>query len=88
MAKKNNDSNGFSNKDMLVRILDKIEKNDEKRVVENKRIYDKMDEGFRVLAEHDADQDKVIEQHKSFFKVAGAIALAVVTAVISLFIKK
>ena len=63
-----NENNGYTIKEMLGMTLDKIDKIDEKRVVENKRIYDKLDGYVNELKEHNSNQDVCIKDVESLAK--------------------
>jgi len=86
MTKK--ESNGYTVKEMLGMMMDQTKENDEKRVTENKRIYNKMDE----IVQHNAGQDKKIEKIESkqniIWKGLTAAVSILTTFVIGIFIKK
>ena len=94
-----NNTNGYTVKEMLGIALDKIDKIDEKRVIENKRIYDKLNGYVEQLKTHNARQDGLIKENKShitenthcinkFWKIIGATSSILTAGIVALFFKK
>ena len=61
---KNNDNNGYTIKEMLGMMMSQTKENDQKRVDENKRIYDKMDD----ICIHNSEQDALILKNTEHIK--------------------
>ena len=79
--------------------LTKIDNIDEKRVVENKRIYDKLEKYVDELKTHNSCQDGLIAKNESciienqndvkkFWKIVGATSSILTAGIVALFFKK
>ena len=86
MAK--NDNNGFTIKEMLGRLESKMDDNDEKRITENKRIYDKMDEICNHNSEQDGKIEKIEQKQSIMWKGITTAISFLVAGIVGLFFKK
>jgi len=94
-----NNSNGFTIKDMLVRIMDNQDKSNEKWSAEMKRLYDAQEDTTKEIMAYNYAQDKIVKElSKDVAKIdtrlgivwkglTGAVSL-LATGFVALFFKK
>jgi len=93
-----NEGNGFSTKDLLLRIMDNQDKSNEKWSTEMKRLYDVQKETAEKIMTYNYAQDKCVDEikidvvglktnQKNILKVFSTISAFIVTSIGGLFLK-